>query len=161
MAKPNPMERAEMLWRKFRRTESGCWEWTAKRTADGYGKASGISAHRAVYQLLVEEVPPGMVLDHLCRNRACVNPSHLEVVTKAENNRRATAVRKLATHCKRGHEFTPDNTISKGGARACRTCVDRMERLRVRLRRFQRREERRAVLAAKNGEQLELWEGIQ
>lgn len=77
-----------------------CWEWTARRSPEtGYGQAwaNGTQrlAHRAVYELMVGPIPDGLQLDHLCRNRACVNPDHLEPVTSTESNRRMHAARRL------------------------------------------------------------------
>ena len=105
-------------------TETGCWEWTAARMRNGYGafRIPGVAshAHRAAYLLIVGSIPDGLHLDHLCRNRLCVNPDHLEPVTQRENNRRAAAV---VTHCPRGHEYTTANTYFRSrGSRDCRTC---------------------------------------
>ena len=82
-------------------------------------------AHRVSYLALVGPIPGDLVIDHLCRNPKCVNPAHLEPVTRAENQRRdweARGVYKYATHCKNGHEFTEANTIRNGNERTCRTC---------------------------------------
>lgn len=108
----------------------GCWEWQASTSNGGYGqfKLNGTMAraHRVSYELFVGQIPDGMVLDHLCRNRRCVNPAHLEAVTQDENM--ARGARATATHCSYGHEFTPENTRHrdrKNGERVCRTCVKR------------------------------------
>ena len=105
-------------------TETGCWEWTASRTNGGYGavRMPGLAnvAHRALYILLVGGVPEGLHLDHLCRNKLCVNPDHLEPVTQQENNRRAGAAK---THCAQSHEYTEANTYRRrNGSRDCRAC---------------------------------------
>jgi hypothetical protein len=85
------------LWSQIAPT-GFCWEWTG-RTDQGYGRVSiggrQLRAHRVVYERLVGRVPDGLVLDHLCRNRGCVNPDHLEPVTNEENIRRGVAIRKL------------------------------------------------------------------
>ena len=115
-------------------SESGCWEWTANRNQGGYGVAwlngRHEKAHRAVYTLLRSGIAPGMQLDHLCRNRGCVNPGHLDPVSARENTRRSPiapgAINGAKTHCKRGHEFTPENTYKNGpSGRQCRTCAIR------------------------------------
>jgi hypothetical protein len=114
---------------------TGCWNWGAARTAAGYGSAWDSKrkavdyAHRIAYRALVAEVPAGLELDHLCRVRSCVNPAHLEAVTHSENVRRGEAWHGIAaaerekTHCKHGHEFSPENTYRPpAGKRACKTC---------------------------------------
>jgi hypothetical protein len=110
-----------------------CWLWTAARVGNGYGLFSVdrrlVRAHRFAYELLVGPIPEELDLDHLCRVRHCVRPTHLEPVTRRENLRRgvgvmATVARHAAkTHCTRGHEYSPQNTyVDPRGNRQCRTC---------------------------------------
>lgn len=120
------------IWRKLGTkftVGDGCWEWTASKTPLGYGKmqVSGKMqyAHRIVYELLVGPIPEGLELDHLCRNRGCVRPDHLEPVTHTENVRRGTVGEwQLAkTHCPAGHPYSADNLIpSAAPRRRCKTC---------------------------------------
>ncbi len=108
-----------------------CWLWTGP-TNRGYGRATirgrKMTAHRAVYLTMRGPIPPGrhIHLDHLCRNKMCVNPDHMEIVSRRENILRGqapTALNARKTHCIHGHEFTPDNTmIRSGGSRKCRIC---------------------------------------
>lgn len=116
---------AERFWPKVTLSE-GCWEWTGALSIGGYGvipaRPCAIYAHRCAYQLLVGPVPDGLELDHLCRNRKCVNPAHLEPVTHRENVLRGLRGR-MVTHCPHGHEYTPDNLYWHHGRRECRTCV--------------------------------------
>jgi len=83
-------------------------------------------AHRISYELLKGDIPEGLDLDHLCRNRGCVNPDHLEPVTRKENLLRGNTIpakHARKTHCPQGHEYTKGNTfISKSGSRHCRKC---------------------------------------
>jgi hypothetical protein len=111
------------------KTPGGCWWWTGRTDGSGYGRFSlkGVSttAHRAVMVLRGHDVE-GMEVDHLCRNRRCVNPLHLEVVTKRVNSLRSMsppAINARRTQCYRGHKFTPENTyVTKEGWRYCRAC---------------------------------------
>jgi len=110
---------------------SGCWIWTAW-LSDGYGliKNDGrtIIAHRLAYELYKGPIPDGLELDHLCRNRCCVNPDHLEPVTRQANILRGMglcAENAKKTHCSNGHPYDEKNTYVRkrvSGGRACRTC---------------------------------------
>jgi len=99
-------------------------------SANGYGKVNidgkAKLAHRVVYEALVGPIPEGLQLDHLCRNRACVNPAHLEPVTQRVNILRGTgtaAVHAAKTHCINGHPFDEANTyLYQGNKRMCRRC---------------------------------------
>jgi hypothetical protein len=104
--------------------DNGCWIWQTAFDAYGYGrlnvKNSPRLAHRILYEELVGPIPDGLALDHLCDNRACCNPEHLEPVTRVENTRRAFDKR---TTCRRGHPINEENTrIIKGRWRECRVC---------------------------------------
>lgn len=123
----------ERFWRKVAVTGDLCWTWTGKQSGGGYGYWYGGHptqrlVHRVVYEALVGQIPDGCQLDHLCRNRLCVNPAHLEPVSPRENTRRSTApaaVNAAKTQCIRGHQFTPENTYVRpdGRGRACIACI--------------------------------------
>jgi HNH endonuclease len=91
-------------------SDTGCWEWMGCRIWNGYGRVRNgshpVLAHRRVYEILVGKIPEGMVLDHVCNNRPCVNPAHLRVSTGKDNVLRGTgptAVNYRKTHCNEGH----------------------------------------------------------
>lgn len=126
------------FWAKVQLPDvNGCLNWTGTKTW-GYGqfalKLSGrrspVKAHRFAYELLVGPIPEGMTLDHLCRNRGCVNVSHLEAVPMHINWRRGespTAQNSRKTHCKHGHALTPDNIYTppkRANARYCLKCAE-------------------------------------
>lgn len=122
--------REERFWAKVNKTEA-CWEWTASLHPSGYGQFMYVghrprAAHRVAYEWLRGPIPEGLVLDHLCRNRTCVNPDHLEPVTHRENILRgvgASARNVVKTRCDQGHPFDKANTyIDQRGRRTCRTC---------------------------------------
>lgn len=121
------------FWSKVDKTDS-CWLWTATKTPAGYGSlllASGVGwkmdiyAHRASWEMHHgRPIPDGFDVDHLCRNTSCVNPDHLEAVPHNVNIVRGELCNRLKTHCKHGHEYTPENTYTpplKTG-RWCRAC---------------------------------------
>lgn len=120
----------ERFWSKVDKNgPEGCWLWTDHLGRQGYADfwvpPRPVKAHRFAYELLVGPIPEGLVIDHLCSVRHCVNPAHLEAVTQRVNVLRSTnhvAAQAVATHCKRGHEFTPENTYMHRGKRDCRTC---------------------------------------
>jgi hypothetical protein len=121
-----------------------CWDWPGGYFHHGYGRVFHDGkqrlSHKVAYEVLVGPVPEGLELDHGCRNRRCFNPRHLEPVTHRVNSLRSHNVGALnarKTHCKHGHEFTPQNTRMRkrrrGLERVCRQCVlDETHRRRAR-----------------------------
>lgn len=111
-----------------------CWNWTAGKDEFGYGRfgfrGRNNRAYRVAYILLVGEVPEGLELDHLCRNRACINPAHLEPVTHRENILRGknhVAEQSKRTHCREGHPYVLKNWPS-GRVRYCPICRENYRR---------------------------------
>lgn len=94
--KKHPLPLTELLEDKFT-VDNGCWEWTGYRMHSGYGQVgiggAHLYAHRAVWEMLRGPIPEGQTIDHLCRNRGCVNPGHMEIVTSRENTIRGVEAR--------------------------------------------------------------------
>jgi len=135
---------SERLLAKAVRNDVGCLIWTGYKTADGYGRMgyqgkTSVSVHRIAYLEWVEPIPLGMQPDHLCHtlddsctggpacpHRACIEPTHLELVTPVENTRRGrsfSAINTTKTECPAGHKYDEGNTIYYGGRRYCRPCM--------------------------------------
>jgi hypothetical protein len=125
---------------------TGCWEWKGYIGPKGYGnimvkypdgRFMPNVAHRVGYELLIGPIPDGMTLDHLCRNRKCANPFHLEICTNRENILRGTGFSARAsrkTHCPKGHPYEGHNLIIRrrksGPQRICRECWNATQRKR-------------------------------
>jgi hypothetical protein len=137
--------------RTVRRGPDECWDWTGVVSYEGYGfldrrreygesRRQRFWVHRIAYEEAKGQIPDGFVIDHLCRNRRCVNPAHLEAVPNRVNVLRGigiTAMHARQTHCKHGHPFDAENTgRASSGGRQCKTCL----RERARLHRRQLRE---------------------
>lgn len=114
--------------------EKGCWSWVGGKDHKGYGSFQlrakrAVRAHRFIYEQLIGPIAEGLQLDHLCRNRACCNPAHLEPVTLQENVSRGLTgkvnhMNAVKTHCPRGHAYSVENTYVRpgGGTRCCKAC---------------------------------------
>ncbi len=136
-----PAPYGERFVSKIHVSESGCWEWTASRFRTGYAQfrfnGTMVRAHRLAYIAIHGEPEEGLDLDHLCRVRHCVNPAHLEPVTRSENNRRGLndpgALHRDKTHCPQGHPYDKANTYVRiRDGRPRRQCIACMrERTRV------------------------------
>lgn len=114
------------FWSKVK-TADACWEWQASLNNYGYGQffvtGEGVrGAHRVAYLALCGPLPDALTVDHLCRNKRCVRPDHLEAVTAAENTRRKA---RLVTHCPQGHPLSGDNLGKHKNprVRVCKACV--------------------------------------
>jgi hypothetical protein len=133
---------AERFWPKVDKS-GDCWLWTATTSADGYGRIniSGkmVYVHRIAYEEFVGPIPDGLCLDHLCRQRNCLNPEHLEAVPMRVNLMRGdghTARNAAKEVCDNGHPYTPENTYihPASGWRQCRECRKAYDRKRSRQR---------------------------
>lgn len=131
--KTDPLLRFNQKWifsEEYEYESEPCWEWTAGKRLNGYGRfwvdGKNVSAHRWSYEYFIGPIPEGLQIDHLCRNRECCNPKHLEAVTCQENLLRGNtfaARNSQKTHCKNGHPFDGRNTgTSVRGHRYCRAC---------------------------------------
>lgn len=119
--------------------QTPCWSYGSSITRKGYGmltwRRKGMAIHRLMYAWAVAPIPKGQEhgeIDHLCRNRACCNPIHLEFVSSWTNMIRGEgvcAVNARKTHCKRGHEFTPENTYRVKDGKGCKACKPIQDRL--------------------------------
>lgn len=124
-------------------TPFGCWEWRGARNAKGYGafkfNRTTLPAHRAAHILWKSRVPNGLQVDHVCNNRSCVNPEHLQLVTQYQNKILGKIRRARATHCANGHELSEENLVlwmlKASGFRGCLTCRRKSDRERQSLRR--------------------------
>lgn len=136
MSKKSPPAVCRLVER-VTREPSGCWRFEGSHTPDGYATCTTEGKPRYVRRVLFEDkhgpVPVGLELDHVCRNRWCVNPDHQEPVTHLENMRRGAWARRTA--CKNGHPFTAANTrvVRRGNreTRICRTCRKLQNRARA------------------------------
>lgn len=118
----NPEKR---FWEKVLITNS-CWEWVGSKNSEGYGnfsyKGKTVSAHRLSYEFIKGEIDPGKEIDHLCKNKSCVNPEHLESVAHKINISRASFYGRFKTKCKNGHDLIEGNIFYSGENRRCRIC---------------------------------------
>jgi hypothetical protein len=117
-----PTLRQEFFWSRLE-SRGDCLIWTGARNADGYGITSyqnkTLSAHRLAYFYTYGEFPENKMLDHLCRNRPCANPEHLEPVNNAENLARSMPYH---IYCRKGHRYTELTTIYTKGYKHCKVC---------------------------------------
>jgi hypothetical protein len=128
------MDICDRFWSKVQEpfdAHNDCWVWTSSLNNHGYGQfhlgSGNVLAHVFAYEQFCWRIQDELELDHLCRNPACVNPSHLELVTHQENMRRSPLIKlngpPFKSHCKRGHPFSGNNLrIKLDGKRVCRTC---------------------------------------
>lgn len=120
------MSIGDRLWSKINITNS-CWNWTASTDKDGYGqfrkKKDGrwtmAKSHRVVYESIIGKIDQGMVLDHICENKKCVNPLHMQKTNHGDHMRRHANNR---TNCRRGHEKTTENTYTWNENKYCLKC---------------------------------------
>ena len=152
--KPETLERN--FWKRVVKTET-CWLWQGTTNYGGYGivhrgprvQTRRFRAHRIAYEMLVGPIPEGLVIDHLCRVRHCVNPAHMEPVTRGENVMRGIGLpvqHAAKARCPQGHAYDDANTyLIKTGGRSCRTCGRNRARAKWRRQAAARREAAQAT----------------
>ena len=125
-----PSVRERLMTHSIPEPNTGCWLWTGALEGDGYGlmkvNRRMVRAARASYETFVGPIPEGLTIDHLCRQRCCINPEHLEPVTNRENILRSdgvTANNARKTHCPHGHPLSGENLYLHKGHRMCRACL--------------------------------------
>ena len=127
----------ERFWNKIQVDENtGCWNWLGPKVGRGYGVITIDSrqryTHRFAYEVNIGKIPESLTIDHLCKNKLCANPEHMEVVSNRENNMRGnsmSAINARKTHCKNGHPLIGSNLrVRKTGVRNCRICIRKYER---------------------------------
>lgn len=126
------MQESTRFFNKIKKIRGGCWEWIGSLNLQGYGQftySGGNRAHRYSYEYHKGKIPEGLTIDHLCSNRKCVNPDHLEAVTLKVNVLRSnglTAQNARKTHCVSGHVLSGDNLLvvntKTGPQRRCKIC---------------------------------------
>lgn len=129
-------EPAKSRFLRFVDKTDGCWLWTGAIQTHGYGSFGlaaerTVLAHRFSWEVHRGPIPNGLTIDHLCRVRRCVRPSHLQPVTDLENRRRGNSpwfVNARKTRCDHGHEYAHENTVMHHGKRNCRECINRVQR---------------------------------
>jgi len=132
----HPTVSPEKRFWSFVKNTGNCWEWYGGKTSNGYGgfylNGKSVRPHRFAYQLFNGKIPDGLTIDHLCNNKICVNPKHLEAVKIGVNVLRGTrnpaAINARRQFCKRGHPFSEENTFrysantTNPGSRLCKIC---------------------------------------
>ncbi len=127
------MYNKSLFWSKVDITPT-CWNWTGALDEKGYGIFNFLKkttrTHRYSYEQSKGKIPNGLQIDHLCRNRKCINPDHLETVTSRENQRRSPLTNMNKTHCPQGHEYSKENTYhTSDKRRQCKTCINYSSKL--------------------------------
>ncbi len=129
----------DRFWEKVKKT-NGCWKWTGSKKPNGYGQINSggkfgkpVSAHVAVLYLHGQQIKKGFCVDHICKNRCCVNPAHLRIVTNQQNtieNSDSTAAKNsVKTQCPQGHKYGGYNLVrGSKGERRCRKCIQKYQR---------------------------------